>query len=151
MIAVYTLPAGCMEKIAVDEAVFWNTIAATLHLSTCNATPMSNIKCHWTQKEYMVPLWESLNNLTSYLLQISNSSLVKNSIWNWFLSVQIIWAPFLRPLYITMIWTWNSKYNYRNLHPPSPFPSFLIKNSWISCNESAFQVNEMRKNWVSQI
>ena len=34
---------GCEEKIAADEAVFWNTVAAIPHLWTCGATSMGNL------------------------------------------------------------------------------------------------------------
>ena len=40
---------------------------------------------------------------------------VSNSIWNWILCGQMLCAPFLRPLGVTRILTWNSEYNCRNL------------------------------------
>ena len=95
--------AGCKEKIAVDEAVFWSTIGP--HLCTCGATLMGNPKCRRTRKEYQSrrkvgflygsPLIPSLPTHSKFPTPL----LVTNSIWNWFLCGQMLWAPLLRPLW----------------------------------------------------
>ena len=113
--------ASWEEKIAVDEVVLWSTLAATSHLCTCGATPMGNLKCRRIRKEYKSgrkvgfrygsPSIPSLPTYSKFLTPL----FVTNSIWNSFLSGQMLWAPFLRPLGVTSIWTWNSKYNCRNL------------------------------------
>ena len=88
----------------------------------CGATPMVNLKCRRIRKEYksgrkegLLYAWSpSIPSLPTYS-KFSNPLFVTNSILNWFLSGQMLWAPFLRPLGVTRSWTWNSKYNCRNL------------------------------------
>ena len=89
---------------------------------------------------------------------------VSNSIWNWILCGQMLCAPFLRPLGVTRILTWNSEYNCRNgkwrnhrenmrRPPPSilpPFQKIYLKYELNLIQHCIHLQSQVRHSWVRQ-